>query len=79
VLLLITLGAFVAIAAFSSAMVAAWLSAIPATGVLCGWIAKDSLKHGHCCCGRHYERFADHAVAIARQVSFLVTGLPPGR
>jgi phosphate transport system protein len=26
--------------------------------------------------GRYYERFADHAVAIARQVSFLVTGLP---
>ncbi|MGH3769968.1 MAG: phosphate signaling complex protein PhoU [Pseudonocardiaceae bacterium] len=29
--------------------------------------------------GRYYERFADHAVAIARQVSFLVTGLPPKR
>jgi phosphate transport system protein len=29
--------------------------------------------------GRYYERFADHAVAIARQVSFLVTGLPPVR
>lgn len=29
--------------------------------------------------GRYYERFADHAVAIARQVSFLVTGLPPHR
>lgn len=29
--------------------------------------------------GRYYERFADHAVAIARQVSFLVTGLPPAR
>jgi phosphate transport system protein len=29
--------------------------------------------------GRYYERFADHAVAIARQVSFLVTGLPPER
>jgi phosphate transport system protein len=29
--------------------------------------------------GRYYERFADHAVAIARQVSFLVTGLPPTR
>jgi phosphate transport system protein len=28
---------------------------------------------------RYYERFADHAVAIARQVSFLVTGLPPRR
>jgi phosphate transport system protein len=27
--------------------------------------------------GRYYERFADHAVAIARQVSFLATGLPP--
>jgi phosphate transport system protein len=27
--------------------------------------------------GRYYERFADHAVAIARQVSFLVTGLSP--
>ncbi|MDQ2883225.1 MAG: phosphate signaling complex protein PhoU [Actinomycetota bacterium] len=26
--------------------------------------------------GRYYERFADHAVAIARQVSFLVTGHP---
>jgi phosphate transport system protein len=25
--------------------------------------------------GRYYERFADHAVAIARQVSFIVTGL----
>lgn len=29
--------------------------------------------------GRYYERFADHAVSIARQVSFLVTGQPPGR
>jgi phosphate transport system protein len=29
--------------------------------------------------GRYYERFADHAVAIARQVSFLVTGQPPER
>jgi phosphate transport system protein len=29
--------------------------------------------------GRYYERFADHAVAIARQVSFLVTGLPHDR
>jgi phosphate transport system protein len=29
--------------------------------------------------GRYYERFADHAVAIARQVGFLVTGLPPER
>jgi phosphate transport system protein len=29
--------------------------------------------------GRYYERFADHAVAIARQVSFLVTGLLPER
>jgi phosphate transport system protein len=28
---------------------------------------------------RYYERFADHAVAIARQVSFLVTGAPPQR
>ncbi|HEX5346511.1 MAG TPA: phosphate signaling complex protein PhoU [Pseudonocardiaceae bacterium] len=29
--------------------------------------------------GRYYERFADHAVAIARQVSFLVTGSPHER
>jgi len=29
--------------------------------------------------GRYYERFADHAVAIARQIHFLVTGLPPAR
>jgi phosphate transport system protein len=29
--------------------------------------------------GRYYERFADHAVAIARQVSYLVTGLAPER
>jgi phosphate transport system protein len=29
--------------------------------------------------GRYYERFADHAVAIGRQVSFLVTGQPPQR
>ena len=29
--------------------------------------------------GRYYERFADHAVAIARQVGFLVTGQPPRR
>jgi phosphate transport system protein len=29
--------------------------------------------------GRYYERFADHAVAIARQVSFLVTGVAPER
>ncbi|MDQ2882561.1 MAG: phosphate transport system regulatory protein PhoU [Actinomycetota bacterium] len=27
--------------------------------------------------GRYYERFADHAVAIARRVSFFVTDLPP--
>jgi phosphate transport system protein len=26
--------------------------------------------------GRYYERFADHAVSIARRVSFVVTGLP---
>jgi phosphate transport system protein len=25
-------------------------------------------------CGRYYERFADHAVSVARRVSFLVTG-----
>ncbi|MGH3695263.1 MAG: phosphate signaling complex protein PhoU [Pseudonocardiaceae bacterium] len=29
--------------------------------------------------GRYYERFADHAVAIAGQVNFLVTGLPRQR
>jgi phosphate transport system protein len=29
--------------------------------------------------GRYYERFADHAVAIAGQINFLVTGLPPQR
>ncbi|MGH3718373.1 MAG: phosphate signaling complex protein PhoU [Pseudonocardiaceae bacterium] len=29
--------------------------------------------------GRYYERFADHAVAIARQISFLVTGVAPER
>ena len=29
--------------------------------------------------GRYYERFADHAVAIAAQVNFIVTGLPPER
>ena len=29
--------------------------------------------------GRYYERFADHAVSIARQVSFLVTGQHPRR
>jgi len=29
--------------------------------------------------GRYYERFADHAVAIARQVSFFVTGQPAER
>jgi phosphate transport system protein len=29
--------------------------------------------------GRYYERFADHAVAIAAQVNFIVTGLPPKR
>jgi phosphate transport system protein len=29
--------------------------------------------------GRYYERFADHALAIARQVSFLVTGQPHER
>ncbi|HEU0087092.1 MAG TPA: phosphate signaling complex protein PhoU, partial [Pseudonocardiaceae bacterium] len=27
--------------------------------------------------GRYYERFADHAVAIARQISYLVTGELP--
>jgi phosphate transport system protein len=25
-------------------------------------------------CGRFYERFADHAVSVARRVTFLVTG-----
>ena len=25
-------------------------------------------------CGRYYERFADHAVSVARRVVFLVTG-----
>jgi phosphate transport system protein len=31
-------------------------------------------------CGRYYERFADHAVSVARRVVFLVTGerRPPG-
>lgn len=29
--------------------------------------------------GRYYARFADHAVAIARQVDFIVTGLPSPR
>jgi phosphate transport system protein len=29
--------------------------------------------------GRYYERSADHAVAIARQVSYFVTGLAPER
>jgi phosphate transport system protein len=29
--------------------------------------------------GRYYERFADHAVAIARQVGYFVTGLAPER
>jgi phosphate transport system protein len=29
--------------------------------------------------GRYYERFTDHAVAIARQVNFQVTGPPPER
>ena len=27
--------------------------------------------------GRYYERYADHAVAVARQVMFIVTGEPP--
>ena len=32
-------------------------------------------------CGRYYERFADHAVSVARRVAFLVTGErgPAGR
>ena len=25
-------------------------------------------------CGRYYERFADHAVSVARRVAYLVTG-----
>lgn len=29
--------------------------------------------------GRYYARFADHALAIARQVNFIVTGLPSQR
>ncbi|MDX6230891.1 MAG: phosphate transport system protein [Frankiales bacterium] len=29
-------------------------------------------------CGRYYERFADHAVSVARRVVFLVTGERPG-
>ena len=28
-------------------------------------------------CGRYYERFADHAVSVARRVTFLVTGEHP--
>src|SRR5690349_5659921 len=28
-------------------------------------------------CGRYYERFADHAVSVARRVSYLVTGQRP--
>jgi phosphate transport system protein len=28
-------------------------------------------------CGRYYERFADHAVSVARRVTFLVTGERP--
>src|ERR671932_2289573 len=28
-------------------------------------------------CGRYYERFADHAVSVARRVSYLVTGERP--
>lgn len=28
-------------------------------------------------CGRYYERFADHAVSVARRVTFLVTGRRP--
>jgi phosphate transport system protein len=27
--------------------------------------------------GRYYERYADHAVAIARQVVYIVTGKMP--
>jgi phosphate transport system protein len=29
-------------------------------------------------CGRYYERYADHAVSVARRVVFLVTGEHPG-
>ena len=29
--------------------------------------------------GRYYERFADHAVAVARRVVYLVTGEQPQR
>jgi phosphate transport system protein len=29
--------------------------------------------------GRFYERFADHAVAVARRVEFIVTGKMPSR
>jgi phosphate transport system protein len=29
--------------------------------------------------GRYYERYADHAVSVARRVVFLVTGERPGR
>ncbi len=28
-------------------------------------------------CGRYYERFADHAVSVARRVVYLVTGERP--
>ncbi|MCY7366192.1 MAG: phosphate transport system regulatory protein PhoU, partial [Frankiaceae bacterium] len=28
--------------------------------------------------GRYYERFADHAVSVARRVIYLVTGERPG-
>ncbi len=30
-------------------------------------------------CGRYYERFCDHAVSVARRVTFLVTGEPPAQ
>ncbi len=29
------------------------------------------------CCGRYYERFADHAVSVAKRVVYLVTGEHP--
>ena len=28
---------------------------------------------------RYYTRFADHAIAIARQASYIATGIPPQR
>lgn len=44
-----------------------------------GWIYGVEAALDVAAAARHYERFADHAVSVARQVAFLVTGEIPAQ